>query len=587
MIPKESAIMKPAMNPAPRRSRPAAFATLLAAAALFALPAAAQQSPCSWSRDLHLVNGVIHTMDPSHPIVHEVAIQDGKFAYVGPLGGRQLNPCTQTIDLHGRTVVPGLMDDHNHFILFSIRVGNDIRLETATTIPQALALLQHRARTVPAGAWVSTIGDWLPRQFQENRDPTLAELDRAVPHHPVLIVPAFGTAVTNSLGKQFFASHGVAVSPAGIIAPGDATNAAIAALRTIQTPADLVRGTRYAQSYMLRYGVTTSVDMGFFALPGSPDLQDTQAIATIASANPWTAYNTVAAMDRDHTLKERVRLFIISQDQDASLPVLHQRLDDTFPDFGDNRLRISGIGEFATPWFGLNWQQGQRPQNFVAALKLIAAHGWTYQQHTLSNAEVQFTADSYEQVNAVTPIAKLHWSIAHVPTIEPATLAAMKRIGVGLALHGWRYLGGAGGGGGQPATLPAGPPFRTVLASGIHVGAGSDAGDFASLDPFLDLYYMITGRDVTGALINNGEQVTREQAMELYTTDNSWFFPGGDQLGSIQPGKLGDLVVLSADYFNPAQVSDAGLKQLHSVLTVVGGRVVYSDIPGTTPVSGH
>ncbi|HUX68409.1 MAG TPA: amidohydrolase family protein [Terriglobales bacterium] len=552
------------------------LATAATAAIVAALPANAQQGPCRSSRDLRLVNGDIHTMDARHPIVHEVTIQEGSFAYVGPLGDHKLNPCTQTIDLHGRTVVPGLIDDHNHFILFSIRPGHDIRLETATTIPQAMALLAHRAHTLPPGAWVSTIGDWRPRQFQEDRDPTLAELDRAVPHHPVLIVPASGPSITNSLGKRFFQAQGIAVSPAGVIAANRPTYAAIDALRHLQTFGDVLQGTKYAQSYMLRYGVTTSVDMGFFALPGSPGLQDDQATASIASANPWTAYNAVLALDRQHALDERVRLFIITEDQTFNLPMLRAMMNNLSPDFGDNMLRVSGIGEFSTPWFGLNWQNGQRPATFEAALELIARHGWTYQQHTGSGIEVQYTADMYQRVNAAIPIAKLHWSIAHVPTITPGTIQAMKKINVGLALHAGRYLGGGRGPQG-PGAPPAGPLFRTVLASGVHTGGGSDAGDFAVLDPFLDLYYMVTGRDVTGALINRGEQVTREQAMELYTTDNSWFFPGGDQLGSIQPGKRADLAVLSADYFDPAQVSDAGLKQLHAVLTVVGGRIVYQE----------
>lgn len=541
------------------------------AAAVFTLPARAQ-NPCGWARDLRLVNGDIHTMDSQNHVVHEVTIQDGRFLYVGPAGNHRLDPCTKVIDLHGRTVIPGMIDDHNHFVLFGLRPGHDIRLETATTIPQAMALLKQRAQGIPSGAWVTTIGDWLPRQFAENRDPTMAELDAAVPDHPVLIVPAFGTAVTNSLGKTFFDGKGVAVSSAGIIGPGDPTYAAIGALREIQTSDDLLQGAEYAQSYMLRFGATTSVDMGFFALPGSRDMQGSQMTASIASADPWTAYNPFDTLDRQGKLTERLRLFIITQDQDPNLPILKERLANTFPDFGDGMLRVSGMGEFVSPWFGLNWAKGERPQTFEAALQLVAKAGWTFQQHTLSLAEVQYTAETFQKVNAVTPIAPLHWSIAHVPEIDPATLQAMKSIGVGLALHGWRYLGGAP----PHSNGPAGPPYRTVLASGIHVGAGSDAGDFAVLDPWLDIYYMVTGKDVTGALINAGEQVTRAQAMTMYTADNGWFFPGGEQLGSIEPGKLGDLAVLTADYFDPAKVSDEQIKNLESVLTVVGGKVVYN-----------
>jgi hypothetical protein len=193
----------------------------------------------------------------------------------------------------------------------------------------------------------------------------------------------------------------------------------------------------------------------------------------------------------------------------------------------------------------------------------------------LSLAEVQFTAQTYEKVNAVTPIADLHWSIAHVPAIDAQTIQSMKAIGVGMALHGWKYLQG---GQGTPAGQPAGPPYRTILESGIHVGAGSDAGDISMLDPWFEIYYMVTGKDCTGALINSGEQVTRQQALRMYTADNGWFFREDSELGSMETGKLGDLVVLSDDYFDPNRVTDEGIKQLKSMLTVVGGRIVYNDI---------
>jgi predicted amidohydrolase YtcJ len=544
--------------------------TLLAVLAT-AIPAAGQDA-CSWSRDLRLVNGKIHTFDSQDRVVNEVTIQEGRFAYIGPTENRKLNPCTKVINLHGRVVVPGLIDNHNHFVLFSQRPGYDVMVETATNIPQAMALLRERARTVPARVWVTAIGDWTPRLFAENRLPTLAELDQAVPDHPIFFA-TFGPAVTNSAGKKFFESKGITVGATGALA-GPAANAALGLLRNMQTLEDKIRSAEYAQSYVLRYGLTTSADMGVFADPDGPNLQDDFTFPGIASANPWSVYDQILALDHEHKLDERVRLFMISMDKTMALPLLTERLLNVFPDFGDNMLRVSGIGEFASPWFA-NFAGGQHPENYETALQLVAKHGWTYQQHTLSLAEVQFTAQTYEKVNGVTPIADLHWSIAHVPAIDPQTLQSMKNIGVGMALHGWKYLQG---GQGTPARQPAGPPYRTILESGVHVGAGSDAGDISMLDPWFEIYYMVTGKDCTGALINSGEQVTRQQALRMYTADNGWFFHEENDLGSIETGKLGDLVVLSDDYFDPKRVSDEGIKQLKSVLTVVGGRTVYDDI---------
>lgn len=548
------------------------FPMLTLLAVLATIVPAAGQDACSWSRDLRLVNGKIHTFDSQDRVVNEVTIQEGRFAYIGPPENRKLNPCTKVINLHGRVVVPGLIDNHNHFVLFSQRPGYDVMVETATNIPQAMALLKARARTVPAGVWVTAIGDWTPRLFAENRLPTLAELDQAVPDHPVFFA-TFGPAVTNGLGKKFFESKGITVGPTGALA-GPSANAALGLLRNMQTLEDKIRSAEYAQSYVLRYGLTTSVDMGVFADPDSPDLQDDFTFPGIASANPWAVYDQILALDHEHKLDERVRLFMISMDKTMALPLLTERLLNVFPDFGDNMLRVSGIGEFASPWFA-NFAGGQHPENYETALQLVAKHGWTYQQHTLSLAEVQFTAQTYEKINGITPIGDLHWSIAHVPAIDAQTLQSMKNIGVGMALHGWKYLQG---GQGTPAGQPAGPPYRTILESGIHVGAGSDAGDISMLDPWFEIYYMVTGKDCTGALINSGEQVTRQQALRMYTADNGWFFHEENDLGSIETGKLGDLVVLSDDYFDPKRVSDEGIKQLKSVLTVVGGRTVYDDI---------
>jgi predicted amidohydrolase YtcJ len=335
-------------------------------------------------------------------------------------------------------------------------------VETATNIPQAMALLKERARTAPAGAWVTAIGDWTPRLFAENRIPTLAELDQAVPDHPVFFA-TFGPAVTNTLGQKLFESKSIAVNPATGALEGPAAAAALRVLREMQTP-DSIRSAEDAQAYVLRYGLTTSVDMGVFADPGSPDLQDSFTFPGIASANPWTAYDQILALDHQHKLDERVRLFVISMDKTMALPLLTERLLNVFHDFGDDMLRVSGIGEFATPWF-VNFAGGQHPDNYETALQLVAQHGWAYQQHTLSLAEVQFTAQTYEKVNAVTPVADLHWSIAHVPAIDPQTLQSMKAIGMGMALHGWKYLQGSQGTPDNRPVHPIAPSSRAGVTS--------------------------------------------------------------------------------------------------------------------------
>jgi len=532
-------------------------------AVLLAGHAFAQQNTCAGSRDLRLTNGKIVTLDKQNTVVSEVIIQDGKFTAVGKNGGIRTSPCTRTINLRGRTAVPGLIDNHNHIVLLGMRPGYDIRLETAASIADIQAMLKAKAKTVPAGAFITTLGDFNAKQVVEKRLPTLAELDAALPDHPYLLNG--GGTVTNSRGKVFFESKGILVSPTGVIA-GPGFNAALNALRAIQTFDDKTRGTMDAMNYLTSFGLTTSVDMGAFTIPGTPDMQDAAVADSVESLNPWTMYDAFMALHREGKMTHRLRVFFLSQDTRADVPILKQRLLNNFPDFGDGMLKTSGIGEFAAAW-RVTAQGG--PANYETALQLVAKYGWAFQQHTLSLNEDKFTTETFEKVNAVTPIKDLHWSIGHVPKIDRPTLDRLKAIGAGVAVHGWLYLGGTPQNGG--------PPFRTIVDSGIHVGAGSDAAAVSVFDPWLEIYYMVTGKNSAGEMINPGQQLTRLEALRLYTSENGWYTHEENQLGTIELGKLADVAVLSEDYLDPAKVSEEGIKQLRSVLTVVDGKVVHED----------
>jgi predicted amidohydrolase YtcJ len=519
---------------------------------------------CAGSRDLRLLNGKIVSMDARNTVVSSVTIQNGRFDF----SGAKPSPCTKTINLHGRTAVPGLIDNHNHIVLLGIRPGYDTRLETAASIEDVQAAIATRAKSVPAGKFITAMGGWNPAQFAEKRLPTLAELDAASADHPVLLFLSFtGPAATNSLGKAFFAGKGIEVSATGAIAANAPSIAALNALRSIQTFDDKMRGSMDALTYSASVGVTTDVDMGAFVIPGLPDIQDSFVFDGLASADPFRMYDAMLALHREKKLPVRLRVFFLSMDTQPNLPLLNERLRNAFDGLGDDMLRISGIGEFATVWplFG----KVTPPPNYEAALQLVARRGWPFQQHSLSLAEDQLTASTFEKVNAVTPIANLRWSIAHVPHIDSETVNRFKALGAGIAIHPFEYLAGGPG---------AGPPMRTILDSGIHVGAGSDAAQISTLDPWLMIYYMVTGKNAAGVSINAGQTLTRMEALRLYTANNGWFFREEDNVGSIEQGKLGDVAVLSDDFLDSAKVPDEAIKHVKSVLTVVGGQVVYDKL---------
>jgi predicted amidohydrolase YtcJ len=401
----------------------------------------------------------------------------------------------------------------------------------------------------------------------EKRLPTLAELDAAAPNHPVIVYQGFtGPAATNTKGMAFFTAKNVMVSPAGAIAANAPSVAALDALRAVQTYEDKKRGALDAMAYSASVGVTTNVDMGAFVIPGLPDIQDSFVFNGLASQDPFHMYDAFAELHQQGKISTRLRIFFLSMDTEPNVPLLNQRLLNMFKDYGDDMMRASGVGEFAT-----NWAVGGAPPaqaTYTAALSLIAKQGWAFQQHSLSAAEDELTISTFEAVNATTPIAKLHWSVAHVPRIDAAKISRLKTMGAGIAVHPFQYLNAMGGG----------PPLRTIVDSGIHVGAGSDSAQISTLDPWLMIYYMVTGKNAAGVLVNGGQQLTRIEAIRLYTVENGWFFHEEDKLGSIEPGKLGDIVVLSDDYFDSAKVSDEGIKKLKSVLTIVDGKIVYNEL---------
>ncbi|MBX6722810.1 MAG: amidohydrolase family protein [Dactylosporangium sp.] len=499
-----------------------------------------------------LRKGRIHTMDGRGTVVDSVAIENGRFVEVGrnvPVRGGRV------IDLRGRTVVPGIIDNHNHIVLMGNRPGHHTPLENAYSIADVQAIYRERAAKLPAGAWITTIGGFhrnhLVPPDQTPRLPTLAELDEAVPDHPVYISEGFsGPSTTNSLGKAFFESLGIPVGADGSIAAGSgATGRATLALRqTLLTFEERKRGAREAIAYGLSLGVTTHIDQGAFQATGTP-------ADGAAHEDNYTMHLPFLALHREGELRARIRINFLHMESDPNTPELAARLRNQFPFFGDDMLRTGGIGEFIAQGTGAA---------FAAAALRVAQAGWRAEVHSLTQTDFIAEIQAFEAANAQFPITDLRWVVAHVPFITEEYVHRLKALGGGLSLTGWRYLAGT------PAQN--GPPFRMIVASGIPAGMSSDGMQIAPMNPWLHMYYATTGRNARGQLINDGQQITREEVLRLYTRDNGWFLREEDQLGSIEEGKLADLVVLDRDYFT---VPDEELKHIRSELTLVGGRIVH------------
>ena len=537
-------------------------------AAALALPALAQADRDDDDRDtrkvkraqaLALVNGRIHTMDAKNRVVDEVLIENGRFVEVGRHVDRSGR--VKVIDLRGKTVIPGIIDAHNHIVLVGNRPGQHIGMEHVFTLPEALAEYRAFAASldkagVPIDQFVTTIGPISAIQFAENRLPTCDEMNSISMTRPVYIQAAQGGIRVNAAAAAWFAANNPAVM-------FNATTCAVTgpALQTLRQRllTDNYEARKETAAGALQYftslGITTHGDSGAFHAETPSN--------GIASENTYKMHFPFMALQRERRLPARLRIDFLHQDSataDPPLPTLAPRLRNSFQFFGDDWMRTAGIGEFTG--------------GGIPGLVAIGRAGWRGEDHSLSLnnfltlvANRQIAHDQLVAEGFPDGITKLRWRISHVPGTNDASVNQWKALGGGL-LVGW---------GPTRSGTNIGPAYRTLFDNGIPLGWHSDGGDITVISPWLNLYATITGKNLRGMhdpnapLVNAGQTLTRPEALFLATAANKWFTAEED-LGSIEPGNHGDLVVLDRDYFS---IADADIPRIRSLLTIIGGEIKH------------
>ena len=562
----------------------AAGAAALSTVQLAGCGGGGDDAPAGTGPDVILGNGNIHTMDDQNSTISSIGVRDGRFVPASDIDRSR----ALVINLRGRTVIPGLVESHTHFVSLANRPGYHVaEWEMASDVAGVIAALKaRRDRGVPAGQFITAMGSGAPGMFAEKRLPTLAEIDSAVSDRPVFLYQGGGgPARTNTLGKQFFESATgplagpVTVGADGTVAGGNPNmaNRALYHLRIRQTFDDKKRSATDAMGYAASRGITANLDQVLPAKatgtldPASLAPQPTDALFNL---DHFRMYDAMLALHQEGKVFVRLQMNSLHNqsyiaelgDLNHQLPELRERLKNSQQFFGDDMVRTGAIGEWGAP-FALPsnangyavWYESQR---------LIAKARWSNENAQANNPAIEQVIATYEAMDAEFGIKDLRWGLHHVEQATPAQIARLKALNCRVSMSGFKWLGSVP----LASGLGVGPPFVDIVASGIHAGLHQDGVHIAPLNPWFAIHYATTGLNVAGQQINPGQQLTRTQALRAYTRENAWFLNRENDLGSIEVGKLADLVVLDRDYFS---VSDADMRQTRSILTVVGGKVVH------------
>jgi predicted amidohydrolase YtcJ len=541
-------------------------------------------------------NGRIATNSTPY-FVEAIAVSDGKITSTGSSVEllRKHADATEVIDLGGRTVIPGLNDSHMHPIRGGLNYNMELRWDGVPSLADALRMLKDQAARTPAPQWVRVIGGWTEFQFAERRMPTLDEINAVAPDTPVFVLHLYDRALLNGAALRAVGYDKNAPDfPAGEVQRdrhGNPTGLLVAKPNANILYSTLARGPKLSHEDQLnssrlffrelnRFGITSVIDAGggFQNYPND--------------------YAVVNELHRNGELSLRLAYNLFTQRPKQELADFQSWTKMTKPGDGDDFYRVNGAGEMLV-FSAADFEDFLVPRpdmvpvmesELKAVIRHLVENRWPFRIHTTYNETIERVLNVYEEVNREIPFDGLHWFFDHCETITDRNIERVKALGGGIAVQNRMAFQGeyfVERYGAQQAKRT--PPIRRMLEMGVPVGAGTDATRVSSYNPYLSLYWLITGKTVGGlSLYSQENQLDREEALKLYTMGSSWFSTEDGQKGAVAPGQLADLAVLSADYFS---IPDEEIKRLESVLTIVGGKVVYATeefsklAPPTLPVS--
>ena len=410
--------------------------------------------------------------------------------------------------------------------------------------------------------------------------PTLEEINQAAPDTPVFVLHLYDRAFLNRAALRAVGYTKDTPEPIGgeiqRDKQGNPTGLLIARPNAMILYATLAKGpklsqedqmnsTRHFMRELNRFGVTSAIDAGG-GFQNYPD-----------------DYQVINELHKRGEMTVRLAYNLFTQRPKQELADFKQWTHMTKPGDGDDFYRVNGAGEMLV-YSAADFEDILEPRPDMAPvmeseIKAVVRHlvenRWPFRLHTTYDETIGRALNVYEEINREIPFNGLHWFFDHCETISDRNIERIKALGGGIAVQNRMAFQGeyfVERYGAKQAERT--PPIRRMLELGVPVGAGTDATRVSSYNPWLSLYWLVTGKTVGGlALYPENNRFERMEALRLYTVGSSWFSSDDGKKGSIVLGQLADLAVLSADYF---AVPEEEIKRIESVLTIVGGKVVYA-----------
>ena len=540
--------------------------------------------------DLIVYNAKVAVMDATNTITEAIAIKDGKVMSTGTNDAilKLKNQGTKILDAGGKTLIPGLNDSHLHITRGGRFYNAELRWDGVTSLKKALKMLKEQASRTPEGQWVRVIGGWTPFQFDENRFPTVEEINEATGDVPTFVLFLYSRGWLNQAGLKAMGIDENTIPPLGsrfekgtdgkltgtLLAEPDPTilYARIGGLPAM-TEEETENSTQQFYRELNRFGITSGIDAGGGGHKFPKDYIGTKLLADAGN------------------LPIRISYYLFPQNKGAEFAEFEDWMannkvgqnDDANLEHG---YELVGGGEFLT-WSAGDFENFLAPQPMLKdrpnwreeikkVLELHAEKGWPFRIHATYGESISNILDVIEEVNRETngKLVSHRWLFDHAETANADELERVKALNGGISIQDRMAFAGeyfVQRYGADKAKQT--PPVKKMIELGLPVGAGTDGTRVASYNPWVSLYWLVTGKTVGGLQLSEASNLlSREEALHLYTQGSAWVSNEETVKGTLENGMYADFAILSDDYF---KVPEAQIKNLKAVLTVLGGKIVY------------